>query len=171
MKSVILVVFAMVVGCGNETTAWFGDIGEFTNDIVFVTEDADNDIACVFPLYSQCKYASDCAHKSCEYATCETAVDDDGVCAHLCVYHSVECPDGQICWNNQCCQPFCGPGWECGDDGCGGSCGECPKENDYCFLSSCMCNPKCNGKECGDDGCGGICGTCAEPKECSNGVC
>jgi hypothetical protein len=62
---------------------------------------------------------------------------------------------------------------ECGDDGCGGSCGEC---DDYlqCDAGQCVegpCVPDCANKECGDDSCGGTCGTCGPNESCQNSVC
>jgi len=30
-----------------------------------------------------------------------------------------------VCFNEQCCVPLCEEGWECGSDGCGGTCGTC----------------------------------------------
>jgi formylglycine-generating enzyme required for sulfatase activity len=71
----------------------------------------------------------------------------------------------------RCCSSTCESncfGKECGDDGCGGSCGKCPGDT-ICSLGSC-CQPQCDGKECGDDGCGGSCGTCAEWEECNEDV-
>ena len=64
------------------------------------------------------------------------------------------------------CVPDCN-GRECGDDGCGGSCGKCPQaaplcgENGFCEIE---CIPDCESaeKECGDDGCGGACGSCPQ---------
>src|SRR5579859_5819350 len=63
------------------------------------------------------------------------------------------------------CTPAC-DGKNCGDDGCGGSCGNCPGK-DTCQSGVCTrpCQPMCFQKQCGDDGCGGSCGTC------SDGVC
>ena len=64
------------------------------------------------------------------------------------------------------CTPDC-EGRECGDDGCGGSCGSCftmegAVEPDLCRADGhCAdCLADCEGKECGDDGCGGSCGNC-----------
>lgn len=107
------------------------------------------------------------------------------------------CPSGTACQDGQCgCLPQC-DGAVCGDDGCGGSCGECSDGNfctednceggqcsfpemvggkcgggeGQCFEGEC-CFPDCLGQQCGDNGCGGICGTCAEPKSCSaDGLC
>ena len=60
------------------------------------------------------------------------------------------------------CVPFCGEDGEaqCGDDGCGGSCGTCPAGNGCADNGKCECIPDCTGKECGSDGCAGICGKC-----------
>ena len=49
-------------------------------------------------------------------------------------------------------------GLECGDDGCGGTCGSCTTGT--CASGTCSCTPNCTGRTCGDDGCGGSCGTC-----------
>jgi len=59
---------------------------------------------------------------------------------------------------------------ECGDDGCGRSCGICQVGN--CVNGTCVysCLPDCRGKNCGDDGCGGLCGDCRRG-ECVHGVC
>ena len=61
---------------------------------------------------------------------------------------------------------------ECGDDGCGGSCGPCPRAAPFCMNATCVstCQPECANKECGDDGCGGSCGSCpmAAPSCVSN---
>jgi len=101
------------------------------------------------------------------------------------------CDDGQVCHGGECCTPDC-IGKDCGDDGCGGSCGECqglqvcqegkcacefaacgqaccPK-GEVCAGAKC-CLPKCEGKQCGSDGCGGECGSCAPGQVCIQGVC
>ncbi len=58
------------------------------------------------------------------------------------------------------CQPDCA-GKLCGDDGCGGSCGDCPDFGSCQPDGSCAaCVPACDGKACGDDSCGGSCGDC-----------
>lgn len=64
----------------------------------------------------------------------------------------------------QTCVPLC-DSKECGDDGCGGSCGNCPAAAPICTdggLCVDTCAPACNGLECGPDGCGGTCGTCPQ---------
>lgn len=61
------------------------------------------------------------------------------------------------------CQPNC-DGKNCGNDGCGGSCGNCTAAGQACTITGVcsVCQPNCGGRECGDDGCGGTCGTCAD---------
>lgn len=86
------------------------------------------------------------------------------------------------------CQPDC-EGKVCGDDGCGGSCGDCMNSCDpQCNLpqvpfpdpSLCMedgtvcaqvCCPNCCDRVCGDDGCGGSCGECGPTAGCIGGEC
>ena len=61
----------------------------------------------------------------------------------------------------------------CGDDGCGGICGECA-EGELCSgTQECIanCTPNCEGLTCGGDGCGGSCGECAEGEVCSESGC
>lgn len=98
-----------------------------------------------------------------------------------CVYEpddTLSCDDGDPATSNWCkegiclaCAPDC-EGKECGDDGCGGECGNCPGscscgESGSC-EGDCPCTPVCSDgeylSECGSDGCGGSCGEC-EPEE------
>ena len=53
----------------------------------------------------------------------------------------------------------------CGDDGCGGSCGNC-QVGDVCDPTFQCSTPNCKGKSCGPDGAGGSCGDCASGLEC-----
>jgi len=63
-------------------------------------------------------------------------------------------------------------GKQCGDDGCGGSCGECAGVQDECQDGVCICVPDCDDKWCGGDGCTGNCGKCVGPQEeCQFGKC
>ena len=89
------------------------------------------------------------------------------------------------------CVPDCS-GEECGDDGCGGTCGLCEgnqecteeglctcPEKQQCFGQCCKkglvckhalgecCEPVCEGKVCGPDGCGHQCGGCAGNLDCN----
>jgi len=62
-------------------------------------------------------------------------------------------------------------GRECGDDGCGGTCGTCA-DRELCVEGECVaCQPDCSGRECGADGCGGSCGTCDANSTCEVGQC
>ena len=68
------------------------------------------------------------------------------------------------------CFPWC-EGKECGDDGCGGSCGDCVGLQEICQAGQCVCVPYCEVNICGSDGCGGLCGLCEEWEECVDGWC
>jgi hypothetical protein len=122
-----------------------------------------------------CTTGDHCAGGWCLSTTLDC--DDDNVCTDDacgpagCVNtpNSMPCPGG-ICVGGACaCVPFC-DGQDCGDDGCGGSCGTCAGQ-DLCVDGACLCQPDCLGLECGDDGCGGSCGTCAGGATCTGGVC
>lgn len=92
------------------------------------------------------------------------------------------CAPGQCCAAGLCISPYCDPGWQCGGDGCGGSCGGCAAHL-TCLGNRCLCpdgRADCSGTccpagqccqagaclepfcdpnwECGGDGCGGPCG-------------
>jgi hypothetical protein len=66
------------------------------------------------------------------------------------------------------CTPSCG-GKQCGDDGCGGSCGTCDSTQACNASGQCVasCLPSCNLKQCGNDGCGGSCGNCGAGLLCN----
>ena len=67
--------------------------------------------------------------------------------------------------------PSC-EGKECGEDGCGGNCGDCDEYlGSFCDSGTCACVPDCAGKECGADGCGGSCGQCKDAFECATPIC
>ncbi len=75
------------------------------------------------------------------------------------------------------CKPLC-EGKFCGQDNCGGSCGECGVAGTQCnpLSGRCQavpCTPNCKSRKCGDDGCGGSCGFCKDGKECElrEGIC
>jgi hypothetical protein len=115
--------------------------------------------------------------------------DDDDPCtedqclAGECLYEHAgaccepPCPMGQLCFDGECvCAAQCF-GKACGDDGCGGSCGECPAQHHCSPAGLCLCDPACSlpdgtGLECGDDGCGDVCGVCLGPQDaCVDGLC
>jgi len=68
------------------------------------------------------------------------------------------------------CVPDC-QDKECGGNGCGGDCGDCPEGPYSCLDGNCVCQPQCDDNECGDDKCGGECGTCSEFYSCDAGQC
>ncbi|TNF29909.1 MAG: hypothetical protein EP329_14660 [Deltaproteobacteria bacterium] len=81
------------------------------------------------------------------------------------------CPWG--CTDGAClpCPADC-TGRVCGDNGCGGSCGDCAADEVCTLAGACTdCQPMCDGVSCGDDGCGGSCGTCDAPLTCDDGQC
>jgi hypothetical protein len=107
-----------------------------------------------------------CVFTACDGRACGP---DGGGCGHQCggcyEFALVQCvttAQGAECG----CSPACG-GKQCGDDGCGGSCGACGglKCNS---IGKCVtdCTPDCTGKPCGDNGCGGICGACLAGTHC-----
>lgn len=75
---------------------------------------------------------------------------------------------GQVCFQDQCCAPICQDvtfgTYECGDDQCGSTCGDCAAD-EVCTDHFC-CRPNCDGKTCGEDGCGDVCGTCTTGQTC-----
>lgn len=79
---------------------------------------------------------------------------DSAQCAEVC------CDPGQVCTDAACCTPDC-EGKVCGDDGCGGSCGEC-SDNDFCTGEEACVDGQCqngdapdcdDGNPCTDDTC------------------
>jgi MYXO-CTERM domain-containing protein len=78
-------------------------------------------------------------HQACHEGSCvaqpwcgDGACGPDETCASCPA--DCACDDAHVCVEGACeprpCDPVCS-GRECGDDGCGGSCGECPK-GDVC---------------------------------------
>lgn len=67
------------------------------------------------------------------------------------------------------CTPQCYEG-ECGDDGCGGSCGTC-EDGWYCDGENTCQFCTCAGMDCGYDPCGHWCGDCPEGQTCTDGLC
>ena len=124
---------------------------------------------------------------------CGDATCDSGESCSIC---ALDC--GECCGNGECeplfgetcsaCQTDCGCGCgescnagtcyfsacddsECGEDGCGGSCGVCSGSQELCLGGLCLCQSMCDGKECGNDGCGDICGECPAHYGCEEGTC
>ena len=121
---------------------------------------------------------------SCTEGTCVDDMDCDAICGEAeCGEVGDEekcdcgtCEEGIKCnLSNMCeCVPNCknadDEDLECGDDGCGESCGECAYGE--CADGFCpACVPECDGKVCGIDGCSGSCGDCDEGFACQEGAC
>jgi formylglycine-generating enzyme len=71
------------------------------------------------------------------------------------------------------CYPQCADKL-CGDDGCGGSCGDCEAGwgcTEAFVCEELACVPECEGMVCGEDGCGGVCGYCLGAADCVDGAC
>lgn len=91
------------------------------------------------------------------------------------------CPPGCNNSNDSDCSTACVPSCtdkQCGNNGCGGSCGTCPTGQTCYNGSTCAvptCTPNCTGKSCGDsDGCSGKCvvQSCGTGKTCNaSGMC
>ncbi len=120
-----------------------------------------------------CKVGAACSSGSCVAPAGKTCVSHCGYqtvggcwCDAGCVQRGDCCIDVDHCF----CTPSC-EGKICGDNGCGGSCGQCKDANQpYCDAGKCSatCKPSCANKQCGDDGCGGTCGTCSDGASCSS---
>lgn len=88
------------------------------------------------------------------------------------------CGEGMVCGAGSACVACVAScdGRECGDDGCGGSCGACARGTEVCTSAGqCearnACVPQCGAATCGDNGCGGACGYCAAGESCVGGQC
>ena len=93
-------------------------------------------------------------------------------CAEMWDEICVEEVEAENCGQCGECVPNC-DGLQCGGDGCGGTCGQCPPDKScqdgHCIADGCA--PDCAGKQCGDDGCGGTCGGCPPGETCHSGTC
>ena len=70
------------------------------------------------------------------------------------------CAQPHVCVDGQCCLPDC-DAKECGDDGCGGTCGTCP-DGKSCDTGQCTV-------VCGDGQCGDGEDLCNCPEDCASG--
>ena len=95
---------------------------------------------------------------------------DCGYCGDgYCIANCPEFPESPENCYTDCCLPDCA-GRECGDDGCGGTCGKCSWGSKCNPLGICgICVPECHNRECGPDGCGHVCGECPEQGICIQG--
>ena len=92
-----------------------------------------------------CAVMDDCDDAVCEgYESC---INCPGDCA---------CEDPAVCWLNACCEPWCG-GMNCGDDGCGGTCGDCGEDavctDGVCLVLGPGCVPTLEVPGCGGCDC------------------
>jgi hypothetical protein len=83
------------------------------------------------------------------------------------------CKAFEVCTDGACVidcdSPKLCDGVECGDDGCGDTCGGCAGGL-VCVGGQCMefaCDPACGAAACGPDGCGGECGACTGDTVCA----
>ena len=83
------------------------------------------------------------------------------------------CGVAKVCFKGSCCDHGLNcEEKQCGDDACGGDCGQCVGSQDACLGGQCICQPDCLGKECGEDGCDGSCGVCLDQHICvPDGTC
>jgi hypothetical protein len=106
-----------------------------------------------------------------ELLECFSTICDDEIGSD-CFDAAIDGPCAEA-WSScsQPCTPLCDE-LECGNDGCGSTCGECPSGH-VCEAGSCFadCEANCDNKDCGDDGCGGECGMCSESLICVAGTC
>ena len=172
-------------------------------------EDLSTDAGPIDDLFPADACVPDCQDKNCGDNGCSGTCGKCGnnaICSNkgkcICPNEGcmgVCCGYAQVCGaNGKCCTPDC-DGRVCGNNGCGGSCGLCPANED-CTEGQCDCNnlvcantccppgaicqnnktccvPDCTGMECGDDGCGGECGLCPDDgnlcttDKCEEGQC
>jgi hypothetical protein len=123
-----------------------------------------NEVGTGYDVLDDCDDGNECTEDDCVNGVCTHAAATGSCC-------DPPCEIGHLCINSECiCLPNC-LGKECGDDGCGGSCGECEAGFACSQGGKCKCQPDCSGKDCGDDGCGGDCGICLPPLFCDAGSC
>ncbi|MBM4370871.1 MAG: hypothetical protein FJ098_04410 [Deltaproteobacteria bacterium] len=140
-----------------------------------------------------CNDSEDCPGGTCVAGACVEGCGDityEGLCDGTVLFW---CEDGELqekdCGKSgllclydeengdyRCKEGTCScTGRVCGDDGCGGSCGEC-KGGEVCSADgTCVpegtCLPDCEGRACGSDGCDGSCGECGDGETCDDGAC
>lgn len=136
------------------------------NDDISCTADTCDPLAgCAYAVqHDLCDDGNDCTTNACiaEMGCLNAQKQDEAPCG-------AGFPN--ICLDGECvCIPQC-DGKECGDDGCGGQCGQCDFgcvcADGTCIGSCGECIPECDGIECGPDGCGGSCGTCTGTTFCN----
>jgi len=171
-------------GCQGDDVVWFDSCGQPEKSVL---QNCAGDLTCLNGTCVEkleCNVDSNCpSAQHCEKGECVADVCPQG--SKYCVGSSVyqcdatgrkaslvekcqhKCQDG-ICGK---CTAACGDK-ECGNDGCGGSCGDCTNAL-VCSYGQCAnsCTPNCAGKECGSNGCSGNCGECVSDEVCDEGIC
>jgi hypothetical protein len=138
------------------------------------------------PAGSGCFCEPDCTGRVCGDDGCggscgscsgaqQLCVDGACACAHD-ACGSTCCAEGERCANGACCMPDCADR-QCGDDGCGGSCGDCASPL-ACYAGACTCAPglelcaeQCVELQTNPLHCGQCDLPCAEEEVCSAGLC
>jgi hypothetical protein len=120
---------------------------------------------------AQCDRDGQCCSGRCQGGVCKckrrgSCFDDRACCSGRCRHGRCKRAPDPGC-DGSGCTPQC-EDKECGDDGCGGSCGKCPRVTVCDARTGQCCVPKCQG--CGDDGCGGVC-VCPSGLTCEFGQC
>ncbi len=141
--------------CTEDDTCLFGECG---GDEI---ECADDD-ECTTDYCWQ----GDCVHQAipgCGVSSCQAHCGQQVgqcFCDGQCHLWNDCCPDVcDFCNYNWCdCEPDC-QGKECGNDGCGGSCGQCVG-GEFCDSDGSCSECSCGEKECGQNQCGASCGSC-----------
>jgi len=171
--SVFALILMMASGCADGDE----DSQELTSDAsggaVDVLPLPGNDVSVNSDTGNNCKPTKTCAG---DYSGECGGQMDDGCggfldCRNSCQALGQVCKSGKCIDKSQACTPSC-TSKECGDDGCGGSCGTC-ESGQSCTNGKCQaeCTPDCGNKVCGDNGCGGTCGDCKDGETCEAGVC
>jgi len=116
-------------GCG-------GSCGECEADLPCTVSSCDQESGECVEVLAPCCCSNDSVCDDGHLCTVDSCNPDTLCCANAwipgCCESGDECGDGEVCVQSACCTPDC-IGKECGDDGCGGSCGDCP--------SDLMCHP------------------------------
>jgi len=147
------------------------------DDGLFCTNDGCSQGSCVNTLLPFYCIIDGCVPSGAEnpLEPCQECLPGQSTTAWSYLADGMPCGTGKVCLAGSCCDHSTNcVGKECGDDGCGGTCGTCLQDWS-CQAGLCKqgpCVPACVGKSCGPDGCGGECGTCPASHYCAvQGVC
>lgn len=174
-KERFILVLLLAVACADgdaDSTDMSNDAGVSTSDVLALPGE-DTETNGTDAGLSSCKPTKTCVG---DYSgQCGDQLDDGcgGFidCRNACQTVGKVCQDGKCVDKSSICTPSCGSN-QCGDDGCGGSCGVCDA-GFSCVNGMCKndCKANCTDKVCGDDGCGGSCGECSDGDTCDAGIC